>query len=81
MSLIVQVSQYLLAPQRNLTNADDNLDPKNENEEKLMPCITKIVRRRRSTNSKKGIFKRIVVFNDIRAVIFNMLVQIVHTIS
>jgi hypothetical protein len=29
-----------LAPQRKLTNADDNLDPKNANEEKLMACIT-----------------------------------------
>jgi hypothetical protein len=29
-----------LAPQRKLTNADDNLDPKNANEEKLMSCLT-----------------------------------------
>jgi hypothetical protein len=29
-----------LAPQRKLTNADDNIDSKDANEEKLMTCIT-----------------------------------------
>jgi hypothetical protein len=31
-----------LAPQRKLTNADDNLDLKNANEDKLMACITQL---------------------------------------
>ncbi|KAH0818825.1 hypothetical protein GEV33_003966 [Tenebrio molitor] len=31
-----------LAPQRKQTNADDNLDPKNANEEQLMACIREL---------------------------------------
>jgi hypothetical protein len=31
-----------LAPQRKLTDADDNLDLKNANEDKLMACITEL---------------------------------------
>jgi hypothetical protein len=45
--LIFRFQQYHtglleLAPQRKLTNADDNLDFKNANEDKLLACRTEL---------------------------------------